>query len=46
MYIATEITEEDLTKTSRQMENSFNGMGGLLSAFGVIIFMLIEDYLL
>jgi len=41
MYIATEITEDDLTKTSRQMENSFNGMGGLLSAFGVIIFMLI-----
>ena len=41
MYIATEITEDDLTKTSRQMKNSFNGMGGLLSAFGVIIFMLI-----
>ncbi|MBQ3565748.1 MAG: ABC transporter permease [Oscillospiraceae bacterium] len=41
MYIATEITEEDLTKTSRQMKNSFDGMGGLLSAFGIIIFMLI-----
>lgn len=41
MYIATEITEDDLTKTSRQMKNSFNGMGGLLSAFGIIIFMLI-----
>lgn len=41
MYIATEITEDDLTKTSRQMKNSFNGMGGLLQGFGIIVFMLV-----
>ncbi|MBQ8434770.1 MAG: ABC transporter permease [Oscillospiraceae bacterium] len=41
MYVATEITEDDLTKTSRQMENSFEGMGGLIQGFGIIVFMLV-----
>lgn len=40
-YIATKITQEDLTKTSRQMMHSLGGMMDLLLAFGVAMFMLI-----
>lgn len=40
-FIAAKITEDDLTKTSRQMETSMGSMMDLLSAFGVIMFMLI-----
>ncbi|MBQ7965359.1 MAG: ABC transporter permease [Ruminococcus sp.] len=40
-YVATKITEDDLTKTSRQMQTSMGSLMGLLSAFGVIMFMLI-----
>lgn len=40
-YIATKITEDDLTKTSRQMQTSMGSMMDLLTAFGVVMFMLI-----
>lgn len=40
-YIATEITVDDMTKTSRQMEISMGGIMDLVAAFGVIMFMLI-----
>lgn len=40
-YITTKITQEDLTKTSRQMMHSLGGMMDLLLAFGVAMFMLI-----
>lgn len=40
-YIATKITVDDMTKTSRQMEVSMGGIMDLFSAFGVIMFMLI-----
>ena len=40
-YIATKITEDDLTKTSRQMQTSMGAMMDLLTAFGVVMFMLI-----
>lgn len=39
--IATTITEDDLTKTSRQMETSMGAMMDLLTLFGIIMFMLI-----
>ncbi len=39
--IATKITEDDLTKTSRQMETSMGSLMDLLSLFGVLMFMLI-----
>lgn len=39
--IATSITEDDLTKTSRQMETSMGSMMDLLSLFGIVMFMLI-----
>ena len=40
-YIASEITEEDLTKTSRQMKLSMGGMMFIFQAFGIVMFMLI-----
>ncbi|MBQ8297431.1 MAG: ABC transporter permease [Ruminococcus sp.] len=39
--IAAKITEDDLTKTSRQMLLSMGSMMDLLSVFGVVMFMLI-----
>ena len=41
VYIAAEITEEDLTKVTRQMETSMGSLMDLLSVFGVVMFMLI-----
>lgn len=40
-FIATKITEDDLTKTSRQMQTSMGSMMDLLTMFGVLMFMLI-----
>ena len=40
-FIATKITEDDLTKTSRQMQTSMGSLMGLLSGFGILMFMLI-----
>ncbi len=40
-FIATKITEDDLTKTSRQMQTSMGSMMDLLTMFGVVMFMLI-----
>lgn len=40
-FVATKITEDDLTKTSRQMQTSMGSMMDLLTVFGVIMFMLI-----
>lgn len=40
-FIATKITEDDLTKTSRQMQTSMGSLMDLLSLFGVLMFMLI-----
>ncbi len=40
-FIATKITEDDLTKTSRQMQNSMGSLMDLLAMFGVVMFMLI-----
>ena len=39
--IATKITVDDLTKTSRQMETSMGSLMDLLSLFGIVMFMLI-----
>ncbi len=39
--IATTITEEDLTKTSRQMDVSLGSVMDMFSIFGIIMFMLI-----
>lgn len=39
--IVTKITEDDLTKTSRQMQTSMGSLMDLVSAFGIIMFMLI-----
>lgn len=39
--IATTVTIDDLTKTSRQMENSMGSLMDLLSVFGIVMFMLI-----
>lgn len=41
MYIATEITEDDLTKTSRQLKLSMGKMMSIFLAFGIIMFMMI-----
>lgn len=41
VYIATKITEDDLTKTSRQMKLSMGSMIDMIAIFGVIMFMLI-----
>lgn len=40
-FIATEITEDDLTKTSRQMKLSMGDMMSIFLVFGVVMFMLI-----
>ena len=39
--IATEITEEDLTKTSRQLENSMGAMMNLFTSVGLAVFVLV-----
>lgn len=39
--IATKITEDDLTKTSRQLETSMGSLMEMLSLFGILMFMLI-----
>ncbi len=41
MYIATEITVSDMTKTSRQLIDSMGSMMDMLFGFGVVMFMLI-----
>lgn len=41
MYIAAKITEDDMTKTSRQLILSMGKMMDMLAGFGVIMFMLI-----
>ncbi len=41
MMIATQITEDDLTKTSRQMMLSMGEMMDLMAGFGIVMFMLI-----
>ncbi len=40
-FIATIITEEDLTKTSRQMDASLGAVMDMFSIFGIVMFMLI-----
>ncbi len=40
-YIATKITVDDLTKTSRQLQISMGSLMSLLSVFGVLMFMMI-----
>lgn len=40
-FIATEITEEDMTKTSRQLKLSMGAIMDMFSAFGIVMFMLI-----
>lgn len=41
MYIATQITVNDMTKISRQLIDSMGSMMNLIFAFGLIMFMLI-----
>lgn len=41
MMIATRITEDDLTKTSRQMMLSMGEMMDMMAGFGIVMFMLI-----
>ncbi len=41
MYVATTITVEDLTKTSRQLDTSLGSVMDLFGLFGIIMFMLI-----
>lgn len=41
MYIATQITVSDMTKTSRQLIDSMGSMMDMLFGFGVVMFMLI-----
>lgn len=41
LYIMTKITEDDLTKTSRQMKVSMGAIMDAFFAFGIIMFMLI-----
>lgn len=40
MYIAAKITEDDLTKTSRQLRTSMGSMMDLFRVFGIVMFML------
>lgn len=40
-FIASEITKDDMTKTSRQLEVSMGNMVGIYLVFGVAMFMLI-----
>lgn len=39
--IAAEITEDELTKTSRQLTKTFEDMAGMVQAFGIVLFMLV-----
>ncbi|MCM1288164.1 MAG: ABC transporter permease [Clostridium sp.] len=39
--IAAEITEDELTKTSRQLTTTFREMAGMVQAFGIVFFMLV-----
>ena len=41
IYIATEITVDDLTKTSRQLKLSLSSMMNIFLVFGIVMFMLI-----
>lgn len=41
LYIATVITEDDMTKTSRQLKVSMGNMMSIFYIFGIIMFMLI-----
>lgn len=41
MNLVTTITVEDLTKTSRQMDNSLGSVMDMFTVFGIIMFMLI-----
>ncbi|MDE6035812.1 MAG: ABC transporter permease [Ruminococcus sp.] len=41
IYIATEITVDDLTKTSRQLKLSMGSMMNIFLVFGIVMFMLI-----
>lgn len=41
MYVATTITEDDMTKTSRQLIHSMGSMIELFAVFGILMFMLI-----
>ncbi len=41
MYIAAEITVDDLTKTSRQLKLSMGSMMNIFLVFGIVMFMLI-----
>ncbi len=41
MYIAAEITADDLTKTSRQLKISMGSMMNIFLVFGIVMFMLI-----
>ena len=41
MYIAAEITIDDLTKTSRQLKLSMGSMMNIFLVFGIVMFMLI-----
>lgn len=39
--IAAEITEDELTKTSRQLTTTFEDMAGMVQALGIVLFMLV-----
>lgn len=39
--IAAEVTEDELTKTSRQLMTTFEELAGMVQAFGIVFFMLI-----
>ncbi len=41
MYIAAEITVDDLTKTSRQLKLSMGSMMNIFLVFGIVMFMMI-----
>lgn len=39
--ITAEITEDELTKTSRQLTTTFEDMAGMVQALGIVLFMLV-----
>lgn len=41
VLIAAEITEDELTKTSRQLTKTFGDMAGMVQAFGIVLFILV-----
>lgn len=41
VFIAAEITEDELTKTSRQLTKTFEEMAGMVQALGIVLFMLV-----